>query len=86
MIENRRIKLSKNKNIFDDNICTSKNALDKSNFKHKLTYTGDFDKRKNKIKKNNLINFNTQFCESVKKIVEKRFFGLINKHLKKTTV
>ena len=37
MIENILIKLSKIKDIFDDNICTYRNALDKSNFKHKLT-------------------------------------------------
>ena len=38
MVEKRLIKLSKNKNIFDDNICTYQNALDKSNFKFKLAY------------------------------------------------
>ena len=48
MIANRVIKLSKNKNIFDDNICTYQNALDKSNFKQKLTYTTDFNKQKKK--------------------------------------
>ena len=34
MIEKKLIELSKDKNIFDDNICKYKNALDNSNFKH----------------------------------------------------
>ena len=33
MVENRLIKLSRNRNIFDHNICTYQNALDKSNLK-----------------------------------------------------
>ena len=48
MIENSLIKLSKNKNIVDDKICTYQNAVDKSNFKHKLTYKTDFKNRKRK--------------------------------------
>ena len=48
MIESRLVKLSKNKNTFDDNVCTYQNALDKSNFKHKLTYMTDFNKQKRK--------------------------------------
>ena len=48
MIGIRLIKLSKNNEIFDDNICTYQNALDKSKFKHKLTYTTDFKNRKRK--------------------------------------
>ena len=51
MIESRLVKLSKNKNTFDDNVCTYQNALDKSNFKHKPTYTTDQNKQK--IKKFN---------------------------------
>ena len=46
MIENRLINLPKNKSIFDDNICAYQNTLNKSNFKHKLTSTGDLKKRK----------------------------------------
>ena len=64
-IKNRLIKLSKNKNTFD-NICTYQNALDKSNFENKLTYTEDFNKQKNKksiLEK--IIYFNPPFCESV---------------------
>ena len=45
MIEYRLIKLSKTKNIFDDNICKYQNSLVKLNFKHKLTYTGDCNKQ-----------------------------------------
>ena len=48
MIENRLVKLSKNKNIFSNNTCTYQNALDKSNYKHKLTYAGDFNNQKRK--------------------------------------
>ena len=56
MVEKRLIKLSKNKNIFDDNICTYQNALDNSSFKHRLTYTTDFNKQnKKQTKKNNSI-------------------------------
>ena len=81
MIENRLIKLSKNKNIFDDNICTYQNAVDKSNFKHKLTYTSDFKNRKrNRSRK--VIYFNLPFCKSIKANVEKLSFELVNKHFK----
>ena len=48
MIGNSLIKLPKIKNIFHDNISTYQNALEKSNFKHKLTYTTDFKNRKRK--------------------------------------
>ena len=56
MIENRLIELSKNKNIFSNNTCTYQNALDKSKFKHKLTYKDNFKKQKKKrqTKCNNL--------------------------------
>ena len=79
MIENRLIKLFKNRNIFDQNICTYQNALDKSNFKHKLTYKEYFNKR-NRTRK--IIYFNPPFCESVKTNIIKIFFVLINKHFK----
>ena len=75
MIENRLIQLSKNKNIFDNNICTYQNTLDKSSFKHKLTYTIDFNKQKkkrNRLRK--IIYFSPPFCESVKTNVGKIFF------------
>ena len=45
MIEYRLIKLFKNKNTFDDNICKYQNSLVISNFKHILTYTGDCNKQ-----------------------------------------
>ena len=74
MIENRLIKLSKNKDIFDDNICTYQNALDKSNFKHKLAYTTDLNKQKKKRNRpRKIIYFNPPFCESVKTNVENFF-------------
>ena len=50
IIEKALFKLSKNRNIFDLSICTYQNALDKLNFKHKLTYKEDF--KKQKIKRN----------------------------------
>ena len=67
MIENRLIKLSKNKNIFDDNIWTYKNALNKLNFKHKLTDTKYFNgQKKNRADQKKIIYFNLPFCDSVK--------------------
>ena len=81
MIENRLIKLSKNKNIFDQNAYTYQNALEKSNFKHKLTYKEDFNKQKKKRNRTRkIIYFNPPFCESVKTNIGKMFFELINKH------
>ena len=81
MIENRLIKLSKNRYIFDQNACTYQNALDKSNFKHKLTYKEDFNKQKKKRSRTRkIIYFNPQFCESVKTNIGKTFFELISKH------
>ena len=81
MIENRLIKLSKNKNIFDQNAYTYQNALYKSNFKHKLTYKEDFNKQKKKRNRTiKIIYFNPPFCESVKTNIGKMFFELINKH------
>ena len=81
MIENRLIKLSKNRNIFDQNAYTYQNALDKSNFKHKLTYKEDFSKQKKKRNRTRkIVYFNPPFCESVKTNIGKMFFELINKH------
>ena len=86
MIENRLIKLSKNKDIFDNNICTYQNALDKSNFKHKLAYTTDLNRQKKKRNRpRKIIYFNPPFCESVKTNVGKIFFDLINKHFKENS-
>ena len=81
MIENRLIKLSKNKNIFDDNIWTYKNALNKLNFKHRLTDTTYFNgQKKNRADQKIIIYFNLPFCECVKTNAEKIFYELINKH------
>ena len=73
MIENRLIKLSRNKSIFEDKLFTYQNALDKSNLKHKLTYTEDFDKKKRK-RSREIIYFSPPFCESVKTNVKKNIF------------
>ena len=84
MVEKRLIRLSKNRKTFNDNICTYQNALDKSNFKHKLTYTEDVNeqKKKNKNRSRKIIYFNPSFYQSVKTNVGKIFFELINKHFK----
>jgi len=61
------IKLSKNKNIFDENLCTYQYALDKSNFKHKLTYKEGFNKQnKKRNRPRKIIFFKPQFCKLVK--------------------
>ena len=84
MVENRLIRLSKNRKTFNENICTYQNALNKSNFKHKLTYREDVNeqKKKNKNRSRKTIYFNPPFCQSVKTNVGKIFFELINKHFK----
>ena len=75
MVEKRLTKLSKNKKVFDDNICTYQNALDKSNFKHKLMYKEDVIKpKKKRHRSRKVIYFNPPFCESVKTNIEKIFF------------
>ena len=75
MIENRLIKLSKNKDIFNNNICTYQNALDKSKFKHKLTYKDCFNKQNKKKQTKKMIYFKPPFCETVKTNVEKKLLN-----------
>ena len=86
MVEKRLTKLSKNKKVFDDNICAYQNALDKSNFKHKLMYKEDVNKPKKKRNRSRkVIYFNPPFCESVKTNIGKIFFELMNRHFKENS-
>jgi len=84
MIEKRINRLSKNEKIFKNSISTYQNALNDSNFKHKLKYSENNNplakKKTNRPRK--IIYFNPPFCQSVKTNIGKIFFQLINKHFK----
>ena len=84
MIEKRINRLYKNEKIFKNSISAYQNALNDSNFKHKLKYSENKNpqtkKKANRPRK--IIYFNPPFCQSLKTNIGKIFFQFINKHFK----
>lgn len=82
-IESRLSKLSSNETIFKESLQPYQNALNKSGFKHKLSYQNiqnipnSHQKRK---RKRNIIWFNPPYSRNVITKVGKIFLNLINKH------
>ena len=84
MIEKRINRFSKSEKIFKKFVPIYQNALNDSNFKHKLKYSENKNpqtkKKRNRPRK--IIYFNPPFCQSVKTNLGKIFFQLIDKHFK----
>ena len=88
MIERRINRLSKNEQIFNNSVATYQNALKTNNFKHTLKYTEN-KKTQTEKKTNcprNTTYFNPPFCQSIKIIICKPFFEIINKHCKQSKI
>ena len=70
IIEKRINKLSKSEKLFNESVANYQDALNNSNFKHKLKYTDNnndqYKKKPNRLRK--VIYFNPPVCQSVKKI------------------
>ena len=81
MIERRLQSLAKNKDIFDDAKPDYDRALEKSGFRHKLTYMEhDQSAKKTRTRKRKCIFYNPPFCQSAKTNIGKSFLRLVDKH------
>ena len=80
-IETRLSKLSSNGKVFNESVYIYQEALDKSGYKHKLTFqktsTNNTQRRQ---RKRNIIWFNPSFSKSVVTKKGKTFLRLISKH------
>ena len=84
-IESRLSTLSSTKEIFDKSAKPYQDALMRSGYNYKLTYTKISDSKKSNLKekknrKRNIIWFNPPYSKSVSTNVGKIFLKLINKH------
>ena len=80
-IETRLSKLSSNKKVFNQSVPLYQEALDKSGYKHQLTFqktsTNDTQTRQ---RKRNILWFNPLFSKSAVTKIGKTFVRLIDKH------
>ena len=80
-IETRLSKLSLNEKVFNESVPIYQEALDKSGYKHQLTFqktsTNDTQRRQ---RKRNILWFNPPFSKSVVTKIGKTFLRLIDKH------
>ena len=80
-IETRLSKLSSNEKVFNESISIYQEALEKSGYKHQLTFqktsTKDTEGRQ---RKRNILWFNPPFSKSVVTKIGKTFLTLIDKH------
>ena len=80
-IETRLSKLSSNEKVFNESVPIYQEALDKSGYKHQLTFqktsTNDAQRRQ---RKRNILWFNPPFSKSVVTKIGKTFLRLIDKH------
>ena len=74
MIEERLARLSTNINIFNNAKPCYQNALNNSNFKHKLEYVNNTKQKENKKSKRtrNVLFYNPPFCQSVRTNIKYR--------------
>ena len=88
MIEERLARLSTNINIFNNAKPCYQNALNNSNFKHKLEYVNNTKQNENKKRKRtrNVLFYNPPFCQSVRTNIGKKFLELIDKHFRSETM
>ena len=82
MIEKRLSKLSKDEKIFKEAAPIYQAALNKSNFKHKLSYNKPKKSNTKCNRKRKITFFNPPFCQSVRTNIGKKFLNLIDKHFK----
>ena len=79
-VESRLRNISSSKQIFNDSIKVYQDALERSGFKHKLTYEDPENPSTTSNRKRKVIWFNPPYSKSVKTNVGKRFLNLLDKH------
>ena len=79
MVENRLNRLSCNQQAFSTTLTPYQKALEKSGYKHNLTYKPEKKHRK-KTRKRNITWFNPPFSENISTNIGKIFFKLIDRH------
>ena len=80
-IETRLSKLSSNEKVFHESVAIYQEALDKSGYKHQLTFQRtSTNNTQHRQQKRNILWFNPPFSKSVVTKIGKTFLRLIDKH------
>ena len=80
MIEGRLRSLAKNSEVFNAAVPDYNFAIQKSGYKHKLTYDQPQTKKKTRNRRRRCIFFNPPYCQSTKTNVGRSFLSLVDKH------